>query len=186
MHVDSFEAGLRAALRESPDLILLGEMRDRATMTAAMTAAETGHLVVSSMHAGHAAMAVERVVDAFPEHQQRQVRGQLAGVLRAVLTQHLLPAVRPGTHLPAIELLIANPAIASLIRDGKTHQLASAIQTGRDDGMIPLDRSLADLVESGAVTFETALGTTLDGELQLRELLGRTGGGRGGRSPRSP
>ncbi|HWM87461.1 MAG TPA: PilT/PilU family type 4a pilus ATPase [Kofleriaceae bacterium] len=173
-HVDSFEAGLRAALREAPDVILLGEMRDRPTISAALTAAETGHLVLSSLHAGSSAMAIERVIDSFPEHQQRQVRGQLAGTLRAVLTQHLLPA-QGGASLPAIELMIVNSAVASLIRDGKTHQLASAIQTGRDDGMIPLDRSLADLVEAGAVTVETAVAHTLDGGQQLRELLG--GGG---------
>jgi twitching motility protein PilT len=183
VHVDSFEAGLRAALRESPDLIVLGEMRDRPTMAAALTAAETGHLVLSSMHAGHAAMAIERVIDGFPEHQQRQVRGQLAGSLRAVLTQHLLPSTRAGARVPAIELLVGTPAVASLIRDGKTHQLASAIQIGRDDGMISLDRSLADLVDAGAVTYEAALAVTLDGGHQLRELLGR-GGPRQGRPSR--
>ncbi len=180
-HVDSFEAGLRAALRESPDVILVGEMRDRATIAAAMTAAETGHLVLSSLHAGSAAMAVDRVIDVFPEHQQRQVRGTLAGTLRAVVTQHLLPSTTPGGRVPAVELMVATPAVASLIRDGKTHQLASAIQTGRDDGMIPLDRSLADLVDAGAVAFETAVAATLDGGLQLRELLGRGGGGGRGR-----
>ncbi len=180
-HVDSFEAGLRAALRESPDVILVGEMRDRATIAAAMTAAETGHLVLSSLHAGSAAMAVDRVIDVFPEHQQRQVRGTLAGTLRAVVTQHLLPSTTAGVRVPAVELMVATAAVASLIRDGKTHQLASAIQTGRDDGMIPLDRSLADLVEAGAVALETAVAATLDGGLQLRELLGRGGGGGRGR-----
>jgi twitching motility protein PilT len=125
-------------------------------------------------------MAIERVIDGFPEHQQRQVRGQLAGSLRAVLTQHLLPSTRSGARVPAIELLIGTPAVASLIRDGKTHQLSSAIQIGRDDGMIPLDRSLADLVDAGAVSYETALAVTLDGGHQLREFLGR-GGPRQGR-----
>ena len=155
-HIDSFEAGLRAALRESPDVILLGEMRDRATIAAAITAAETGHLVLSSLHAGNAAMAVERVIDVFPEHQQRQVRAQLAGTLRAVVTQHLLPAHGGSTRLPAVELLVSTAATSSLIRDAKTHQLASAIQTGRDDGMITLDRSLTELCESGAVAYEAA------------------------------
>ncbi|HKE13713.1 MAG TPA: PilT/PilU family type 4a pilus ATPase [Kofleriaceae bacterium] len=180
-HVDSFEAGLRAALRESPDVILLGEMRDRVTIAAAITAAETGHLVLSSLHAGSAAMAVERVIDVFPEHQQRQVRSQLAGTLRAVLTQHLLPSTSPGMRVPAVEVMIVTAAVGSLIRDGKTHQLASAIQTGRDDGMIPLDRSLADLVEAGMVAYETAAAATLDDGQQLRELLGRAGAGGGGR-----
>jgi twitching motility protein PilT len=169
-HLDSFESGLRAALREAPDIILVGEMRDRATIAAALTAAETGHLVLSTLHAGGAAMAVERVIDVFPEHQQRQVRGQLAGALRAILTQHLLPTVG-GERLPAVELMLATAATSSIIRDGKTHQLASAIQTGRDDGMIPLDRSLADLVEARQVTVEVAASVTLDGGAQLRQLL---------------
>src|SRR5262249_46929035 len=125
-HVDSFEAGLRAALRESPDVILVGEMRDRATVAAAMTAAETGHLVLSTLHAAGAAMAVERIVDVFPEHQQRQVRSQLAGCLRAVLTQHLLPSMAADALVPAIELMLSTAATSALIRDGKTHQLASA------------------------------------------------------------
>jgi twitching motility protein PilT len=171
VHIDSFETGLRAALREAPDVILLGEMRDRATIAAAMTAAETGHLVLSSLHAGSAAMAVDRIIDVFPEHQQRQMRAQLAGTLRAVLTQHLLPATTPGTPRPATQHSMSTVATAALIRDGKTHQLASAIQTGRDDGMIPLDRSLADLIEARAVAYETAVALTPDAGLQLRELL---------------
>jgi twitching motility protein PilT len=170
-HTDSFEAGLRAALREAPDVILVGEMRDRATIAAALTAAETGHLVLSTLHAAGAAMAVERVVDAFPEHQQRQVRGQLAGCLRAVLTQQLLPG-SGGRLVPVVELMLGTPATATLIRDGKTHQLASVIQTGRDDGMIALDRSLAERVEARQLSLETAVGATLDGGAQLRALLG--------------
>src|SRR5262249_24660555 len=163
VHVDSFEAGLRAALRESPDIILVGEMRDRATIGAALTAAETGHLVLSTLHAAGAAMAVERIVDVFPEHQQRNVRAQLAPTLRAVLTQHLVAATTPELRLPVVELLVAPPATAALIRDGKSHQLASAIQTGRDDGMIPLERSLADRVDAREIAFDTAVALTLDG-----------------------
>ena len=174
-HVDSFETGLRAALREAPDVILVGEMRDRATIASALTAAETGHLVLSTLHAASAAMAVERIVDVFPEHQQRQVRGQLAGSLRAVLTQQLLPAAQGGV-VPVVELLISTAATAALIRDGKTHQLASAIQTGRDEGMIPLDRSLADRIEARLLNLETAVTVTLDGGAQLRELLSRRRG----------
>ncbi|HKA89913.1 MAG TPA: PilT/PilU family type 4a pilus ATPase [Haliangiales bacterium] len=169
-HLDTFESGLRAALREAPDIILVGEMRDRATIAAAITAAETGHLVLSTLHAGGAAMAVERIIDVFPEHQQRQVRGQLAGTLRAVLTQHLLPTAN-GERVPAVELLLATPATASHIREGKTHQLASTIQTGRDEGMIPLDRSLADLVDARLVAADVAAAVTLDGGVQLRQLL---------------
>jgi twitching motility protein PilT len=172
-HVDSFEAGLRSALREAPDLILLGEMRDRATIMAALTAAETGHLVLSTLHAGHAAMAVERIVDVFPEHQQLQVRMQLAQVLRAVLTQYLLPSAAGAEagRVPVVELMVTTAGIASMIREGKSHQIASAIQTGRDEGMIPLDRSLAERVQSGELALETALTVTVDGGLQLRELL---------------
>ena len=170
-HCDSFEAGLRAALREAPDVIFVGEMRDRPTIAAALTAAETGHLVLSTLHAGHAAMAVERIVDVFPEHQQRQVRNQLAGSLRAVLTQHLLPAT--AGRVPAIELCLGTPAVGALIRDGRTHQLASAIQTGRDEGMIPLDRSLAERVSAGEVTLEAAAAVAPDGGAQVRELLRR-------------
>jgi twitching motility protein PilT len=171
-HLDTFESGLRAALREAPDIILVGEMRDRATIAAALTAAETGHLVLSTLHAAGAAMAIDRVIDVFPEHQQRQVRGQLAGVLRAILSQHLVPTT-DGERAPAVELLLATPATAAHIRDGKTHQLASAIQTGRDDGMIPLDRSLADLVDAARVTVDAAAAVTLDGGAQLRQLLRR-------------
>jgi twitching motility protein PilT len=173
VHVDSFETGLRAALRESPDVILLGEMRDRATIAAAITAAETGHLVLSSLHAASAPMAVDRVIDAFPEHQQKQIRAQLAGILRAVLTQHLVPSPSSaGGRVPAIDLMMNTSAVAALIREGKNHQLASAIQTGRDEGMIPLDRSLAELVEARVVAYEAAMALTTDGGLQLRELLG--------------
>jgi twitching motility protein PilT len=175
-HIESFEAGLRAALREAPDVILVGEMRDRPTIAAALTAAETGHLVLSTLHAAGAAMAVERIVDAFPEHQQRQVRGQLAGTLRAILTQHLLPRAGGGL-VPAIELALGTPALAALVREGKTHQIATVIQTGRDEGMIPLDRSLAERVEKGKVTVEAATAVTSDAGAQLRVLLSRRQGG---------
>jgi twitching motility protein PilT len=183
-HVDSFEAGLRAALREAPDVILVGEMRDRATIAAALTAAQTGHLVLSSLHAASAAMAVERVVDVFPDYQQRQVRSELATSLRAVLTQQLLPT-RGGERLPAIELCVVTAAVGALIRDDRTYQITSAIQTGREDGMIPLDRSLAELVASGRVELETAAAVTPDGGVQLRELL-RAGASAPPRAPSPP
>jgi twitching motility protein PilT len=156
-HVKSFSAGLRAALRECPDIILVGEMRDRATTALALTAAETGHLVLSTLHSGSAPMAIDRIVDIFPEHQQAQIRQQLAGSLRAVLTQQLLPGASPGTRFPAVELLVANYAVGALIREGKTHQLATQIQTGRDDGMIAFEASLVELVRSGQITREVAL-----------------------------
>jgi twitching motility protein PilT len=163
-HVDSFASGLRAALRESPDVILVGEMRDRETIALALTAAETGHLVLSTLHTGSGPMAIERIVDVFPEHRQAQIRVQLAGVLRSVVTHRLLPSVEPGRRVPALEIMMGTYAVAALIRDGKTHQLASAIQTGRDDGMVPLERSLVDLVRSGRITRETAARAARDPE----------------------
>lgn len=168
-HVESFGAGLRAALRECPDIILVGEMRDRETIALALTAAETGHLVLSTLHSGTAAMAIDRMVDVFPEHQQGQIRLQLAGSLRAVVTQRLLEGARPDTRYPAIELLMVTYAVGALIREGKTHQLATQIQTGRDDGMMAFDASLIDLVRSGHVSREVALAAARDpSELQRR------------------
>jgi twitching motility protein PilT len=157
LHVESFSSGLRAALRESPDVILVGEMRDLETISLALTAAETGHLVLSTLHSGTGAMAIDRIIDVFPDAQQMQVRIQLASVLRAVVTQRLLPTRQPGERVPAVEVLRANYAIGALIRDSKTHQLATQLQLGRDDGMIALERSLVDLVRTGRITRETAL-----------------------------
>jgi twitching motility protein PilT len=168
-HVESFASGLRAALRECPDIILVGEMRDRETTSLALAAAETGHLVLSTLHSGSAAMAIDRIIDIFPEHQQGQVQQQVAGSLRAVLTQQLLPGSAPSTRHPAIELLTVNYAVAALIREGKTHQLATQIQTGRDDGMITFEASLFDLLRAGRISRETALGAARDSvELQRR------------------
>ena len=164
VHVESFSAGLRAALRESPDVILVGEMRDLETIALALTAAETGHLVLSTLHSGTGAMAVDRIIDVFPDGQQAQVRAQLATVLRAVVTQRLLPARVPGTRVPAVEVLRASYAVAAHIRDGKTHQLATQMQLGQDEGMIPLERSLVDLVRSGRITRDTARGAARNRE----------------------
>jgi twitching motility protein PilT len=157
VHVETFSVGLRAALRESPDVILVGEMRDLETIALALTAAETGHLVLSTLHSGTGAMAVDRIIDVFPQAQQGQVRAQLAAVLRAVVTQRLLPAKEPGVRVPAVEVLRASYAVAAHIREGKTHQLATQIQLGQDEGMIPFERSLVDLVRAGRITRETAL-----------------------------
>jgi twitching motility protein PilT len=168
-HVESFSAGLRAALRECPDIILVGEMRDRETVSMALTAAETGHLVLSTLHSGSAPMAIDRIVDIFPEHQQGQIRQQVAGSLQAVLTQQLLPGARSGTRYPAIELLTVNYAVAALIREGKTHQLASQIQTGREDGMVAFEASLFELIRTGKITREVAVAAARDPvELQRR------------------
>jgi len=164
-HVESFGAGLRAALRESPDVILVGEMRDLETISLALTAAETGHLVLSTLHSGTGAMAIDRIIDVFPDVQQAQVRAQLAAVLRAVVTQRLLPTKEPpGQRVPAVEVLRVSYAVAAQIREWKTHQLATQIQLGKEDGMISLERSLVDLVRAGRITRETALGAARSAE----------------------
>ncbi len=149
-HIPTFAAGLKAALREAPDVILLGELRDKDTIAAALTAAETGHLVLATLHAPSAAGAIDRMIDAFPDGQQRQIRWQLAGVLRTVITQYLLPR-RDGGRVAAIELVPVTTAVANIMRKGDLHTLPTAINTGRDAGMIPLERSLAKLLDSGVV-----------------------------------
>jgi twitching motility protein PilT len=163
-HVPSFAAGLRSALREAPDVILLGELRDRDTIAAALTAAETGHLVLATLHAPSAAGAIDRMIDAFPEAQQRQARWQLAAVLRTVVTQYLLPR-RDGGRIPAIELVPITTAVANLMRKGDLQMLPSAIQTGRDAGMIPLERSLARILETGAVAPQVIKSIAADHDL---------------------
>jgi twitching motility protein PilT len=163
-HIASFAAGLRSALCEAPDVILLGELRDRETIAAALTAAETGHLVLATLHAPSAAGAIDRIIDAFPETQQRQARWQLASVLRTVITQYLLPR-RDGGRVPAIELVPITVAVANLMRKGDLQMLPSAIQTGRDAGMIPLERSLARLLETGVVAPQVVKAIAADHDL---------------------
>ncbi|MFM7199269.1 MAG: PilT/PilU family type 4a pilus ATPase [Myxococcota bacterium] len=169
-HVPSFATGIVAALREAPDIIVVGELREREAIAAAITAAETGHLVLGTLHAGGAPMAIDRLIDVFPEHQQAQIRAQLAGVLRSVVTQRLLPGVKAGARFPALEILHVNHAVASLIRDRKVYQLPSQMQIGREDGMLTLEHSLVELVRTGRISRETA--TRATGDLnQLREWL---------------
>jgi len=163
-HIPSFAAGLRAALREAPDVILLGELRDRETIAAALTAAETGHLVLATLHAPNAVGAIDRMIDAFPENQQRQARWQLAAVLRTVVTQYLLPR-RDGGRAAAIELVPITPSVANIMRKGDLHMLGSAIQTGRDAGMIPLERSLARLLETNTVSRDVVRAIAADHDL---------------------
>ncbi len=170
-HVPTFAAGLRAALREAPDVILLGELRDRETIAAALTAAETGHLVLATLHAPNAAGAIDRVIDAFPDSQQRQIRWQLAAVLRTVITQYLLPR-RDGGRAAAAEVVPVTAAVANIIRKGELHTLPTAIQSGREAGMIPLERSLARLVESGAVAPQVVKRVAADHDL-LAALAGK-------------
>ena len=157
-HVKDFATGLRDALREDPDIILIGEMRDPESITLALTAAETGHLVLASLHSRSAASAVERIVDAYPPERQQQIRVQLADALQAVVAQRLVPLVSGAGRIPALEVLRGGHNVASLIREGKTAQINSAIQSGKKEGMLPLERCLADMVRSGQITLEHARG----------------------------
>jgi twitching motility protein PilT len=151
-----FASGLRDALREDPDIILVGEMRDPETIGLALTAAETGHLVLASIHSRGVSSAIERIVDSYPPERQRQVRVQLAEALRAIVAQRLLPRARGGGRIPAVEVLRGTRAVASLVREGKTEQLATALQSGRREGMITLERCLADMVQAGDIRAEDA------------------------------
>jgi twitching motility protein PilT len=154
--VRDFATGLRDALREDPDVLLLGEMRDPETIGLALTAAETGHLVLASLHSRSAASAIERIVDSYAAERQGQVRVQLADSLRAIVAQRLLPRLRGEGRIPAIEVLRVTHAIGSLIREGKTAQIGSAIQAGRREGMLTLERCLADRVLAGEIRAEDA------------------------------
>lgn len=154
--VPGFAEGLRAALREDPDVIVVGEMRDPETIAAALTAAETGHLVLSTLHTRTAAAAVTRVVDAFPQRDRDQVRIQFAESIQGILAQQLLPRAGGGTRLAAVEVLLATPAVRAMIREGRVQEVPSAIQTGSQEGMVPMDRALADLVRAGLVSEEEA------------------------------
>lgn len=171
VHTPSFADGLRAALREAPDVIVVGELRDRDTISIALTAAETGHLVLGTVHAPSAGVAIDRLIDAYPEHQQRQARTQLAAVLRAVVTQHLLPT-RTGGRVPAIERVLVTSAVAALIRKNELQMLGTHVQTGREQGMIPLERNLARLVKAGTIDLATARAAAVDPDLLEQSLRG--------------
>ena len=162
--VRDFATGLRDALRADPELLLLGELRDPETIALALTAAETGHLVLASMHSGSAASAVERIIDAFPTGSQNQIRVQLAESLRAVVAQRLVRRAHGDGRLPAVEVLRVTRAVASLIRDAKTAQIATALQSGRREGMIALERCLADRVQAGEIRAEDAYAVANDPE----------------------
>ena len=157
VHYDtfSFAAALRSVLREDPDVVLIGEMRDLETIQAAITIAETGHLVFATLHTNSAAQSIDRMIDVFPAHQQPQVRTQLSNMLMAICAQRLVPAIGGG-RVVAAEIMVANSAVRSLIREGKTHQLDTAIQTGADQGMQTMDRTLAKLVQTGVITYDSA------------------------------
>ena len=153
---ESFYDALSSIFREDPNVIMIGEMRDQETIAAALTAAETGHLVFSSLHTNSASQTVNRIIDIFPPNQQNQVRLQLANTISAVISQRLLPRISGG-RIPAAEIMFANNAVSNLIRENKAYQLDLVIETSLEDGMISLNRSLAELVRRGEVAPETAL-----------------------------
>jgi len=165
--VQNFHRGLREVLRQDPDVIMIGEMRDPETISSAVTAAETGHLVLTTLHTNTAAQTVNRIIDSFPPHQQNQIRMQLAATILGILSRRLVPCLK-GEVINAVELMIANSAIRNLIREGKTHQIDMVIETGSEEGMISLNRSLAELVNQGQISVENAeLHSTNINELRM-------------------
>ena len=167
----SFGLALKAALRQDPDIILVGEMRDLETISTALTAAETGHLVFATLHTQDTAQTVDRIVDVFPPEQQHQVRVQLSVALQGIVTQQLLPTADGRGRVCACEILVPTPAVRNLIREGKTHQIYSALQTGGAHGMQTMDASLVALVRQGKITRELAEGRSSTPE-ELRRLMG--------------
>ena len=158
----SFSQGLRAALREDPDVILVGEMRDAETMRTVLTAAETGHLVLATLHTNEAAQALDRIIDGFPPHQHQQVRQQLSMVLEAVVVQQLLPCLEGDGRVAALEILLATPAVRTLIREGKTHQLLSVMQTNGKIGMQTMEMAVTTLWRKCLISRETACASVKD------------------------
>ena len=165
----SFAAALRASLRQDPDVIQVGEMRDLETISTAITAAETGHLVMSTLHTIGAANTVDRMVDVFPSYQQQQVRLQLSMVLVAVISQQLIPKADGSGRVAALEIMLNHPAISALIREGKTHQIANTIMTNRNSGMMLMDDSIANFLRQGIITQEKALLYSVDPDYMLAQ-----------------
>ena len=163
----SWAHALRSSLREDPDVVMVGEMRDPETISSAITIAETGHLVFSTLHTNSASQTVDRMIDSFPANQQPQIRAQLASTLKGIISQRLLPQINGG-RVPAVEVLLGNNAVASNIRDGKTHLLDSIIETSQNIGMISLEQSLSSLVMNGTISLETAKSYALHPEDLLR------------------
>jgi twitching motility protein PilT len=168
---DSFDNALRAVLREDPDIILIGEMRDLETISAALTLAETGHLVFGTLHTRNAPQTVERVVDVFPPHQQDQIKVQLSNTIECIAAQQLMPMIGGG-RIAATEILIATSAVRNLIREGKVQQIYSSIETGAQFGMQGMDKVLAELHKSGQVTYQEAYCRAVDPENFQRFLQG--------------
>jgi twitching motility protein PilT len=173
VHYDtySFSAALRSSLRQDPDVVLIGEMRDLETISAAITIAETGHLVFATLHTNSASQSVDRMIDVFPPHQQPQVRAQLANMLMAICSQRLIPAIGGG-RIVAAEVLIATPAVRNIIREGKSHQLEAVIQTGAEYGMQSMDKTLVQLIHNGTITYEEARNYAVDLEELDRMMRG--------------
>lgn len=166
----TYANALRAALREDPDVILVGEMRDFETISVAITAAETGHLVLSSLHTIGAASTVDRVIDVFPPHQQQQIRVQLANVLEAVVSQQLIPTADGNGRVAAFEVMHSNHAVRNLIREGKTHQLLGVMQTNRKLGMITMDEAIMQLFQEGKITADMAIQFAGEPEAMMTKL----------------
>lgn len=167
LDTNTWAQALRSALREDPDVVLVGEMRDPETISSAITIAETGHLVFSTLHTNSASQSVDRIIDAFPATQQAQIKIQLAATLKGIVSQRLVPQISEG-RIPAVEVLIGTSAVASNVREGKTHLIDSIIQNSQEEGMIPLESSLASLVLSGSISLETAKSYALRQEELLR------------------
>lgn len=173
VHYDtySFSAALRSALREDPDVVLIGEMRDLETIAAAITIAETGHLVFATLHTNSASQSIDRMIDVFPPHQQPQVRAQLGNILMAICSQRLIPALGGG-RVPASEVLIATPAVRNIIREGKNFQLEAVIQTGIEHGMQSMDKTLVGMVHAGTISYDEARNYAVDPEELDRMMRG--------------
>ncbi len=167
---ESFANALRASLRQDPDVILVGEMRDLETISIAITAAETGHLVLSTLHTVGAAKTIDRIIDVFPPYQQQQVRVQLSSVLKGVISQQLIPTTNQKGRVAALEIMAVNSAIQNLIREGKTHQIQTVMQTGGKFGMVTMDSYLVDLFKKGIISKESLMESAIDREMILRIL----------------
>jgi twitching motility protein PilT len=171
VHYDtfSFAAALRSSLRQDPDVVLIGEMRDLETIAAAITIAETGHLVFATLHTNSAAQSIDRMIDVFPPHQQPQIRSQLSNILMAICSQRLIPTIGGG-RIAAAEILTATPAVRNIIREGKNHQLDAVIQTGAEFGMQSMDKTLVQLIHEGTITYDEARNFAVD-QSELDRLM---------------
>jgi len=171
VHYDtySFSAALRSSLRQDPDVVLIGEMRDLETIASAITIAETGHLVFATLHTNSASQSIDRMIDVFPPHQQPQIRSQLANILMGIVSQRLIPAIGGG-RIAAAEILVTNPAVRNIIREGKTHQLEAVIQTGAEFGMQSMDRELVNLINNGTISYDEATNFAVDLD-ELKRLM---------------